>query len=333
MKSKDKFLCDYNKAVSQIEDIEEIVNELNKKDINRIFFVGSGGAYTKFVDLRPMLFKNLNLPFIIVSPEELINLYLNKIDEKTLIIAGTKSGETKELIDALKTVRNISEKIIIMSFIGDNNTSLDNTNILNYRISSVDTDVHLILFGWFILLYSKTNLDELKIIKNQLNELGENIIDAILENQNYCKENIEKVDTSKMQMWVGSGNLWGEICCFCNYILEEIQWINAQAIHSCEFFHGPFELVSNCFNVNVVLSSDEKLRNQDMRVLNFVKQHTTNYFVIDMKNFKLNNLNEQITDFVEPYILNHYFDMMLSIYTNKTGKSSKTRRYYRLTEY
>lgn len=330
--NKEEFKQNYSKTMKQLDNVQEIAKIISKRKIEKIFLVGSGGAYTKFVNLRPMLFEKLNKPFIITSPEELGSLYHNQISNESLIIAGTKTGETLELIDALRKVKETCPQSIILGFIGDDDTKLDQTNVCDYRISSIDTDVHLILFGWFLLSYTHSNSDELNKWSKELSMLGDSITSVLASMEGPAVETISKVDTTQMQMWVGSGRLWGEICCYCNYILEEIQWIPAQGIHSSEFFHGPFELVTEDFNVNVVLNDDEN-RKQDIRVLNFVKKYTSNYSVIDMREYKMNTVNPELSKFIEPYILNLHFDTMLKIYTKKTGKSSKTRRYYRVTEY
>lgn len=71
-------------------------------------------------------------------------------------------------------------------------------------------------------------------------------------------------------MWISSGDLFGEVRCFCNYMLEEIQWRKAQYVHSCEFFHGPLEVVDQDISFNIVINRDSN-REIDLRVANFIK--------------------------------------------------------------
>jgi fructoselysine-6-phosphate deglycase len=327
--NKNSFIKNYEKVADQLDQVAATAKQLQEKVYKKIFLVGSGGAYTKYVDLRPLLFKKINVPFLITSPEELVSQYLGELNEDTLIIAGTKTGTTKELLSALTTVRENCEKVTILGFVGDDDTEIDHLKLLNYRISSVDTDVHLILFGWFILNYTGTSSAKMKA---ELLGLGEKIGQTLTDLQEQAKAIVYAMEPERMQMWVASGHLWGEVCCYCNYILEEIQWIQAQGIHSSEFFHGPFELVADNFQVNVVLNTDGN-RQQDLRAAEFVKKHTSSYTIIDMQDFALEDLSSEIKEFVEPYVLNHYFDLLLRIYMERTGKSAQTRRYYRKMEY
>jgi fructoselysine-6-phosphate deglycase len=331
--NQEEFLSNYEQVTVQFTEVAQIAKRLKEKSVRQIFFVGCGGAYTKFVNLRPTLFKKLTVPFLIVSPEELSALYLDEMDEQTLIIAGTKTGETAELILALENVKQQCPQTTILGFVGDQQTTLDQKALLDERISSVDTDVHLILLGWFILHYTNELSEaEQNAWASQLQQAGKKIAAGITAVEAPALEMVNKINIDKMQMWVTSGRLWGEICCFSNYILEEIQWIQAQSIHASEFFHGPFELVSDEFQVNVVINSGAT-RAQDLRVADFVKKHTQNYFLLDMNDFGLSDLPAELLEFIEPYALNHYFDTLLHMYTERTGKSSKTRRYYRVTEY
>lgn len=328
-----KFQKNFSCAIEQLDCIESLADDLNLKEIKKVIFIGSGGAYTKFVNMRPLIFKSLYVPFIITSPEELVSLYLNEISSQTLVVFGTKTGETLELIKTLNLIKKTKENIPMIGFIGDDNTSIDKMGLDFYRISSVDTDVHLVLLGWLLtLLDTKINSKTKLIIKKELESMGL-LISKVLSRQKYAlKESILNTNIESKQMWIGSGRLWGEICCYTNYILEEIQWIFSQPIHSSEFFHGPFELIDDEFVPNLVLNTDEN-RVQDLRVKNFIDKFDKEYVLIDMQDYILPYKMEETKEIIEPYILNHIFDIMLDIYTSVTGKSTDTRRYYRKTDY
>ena len=92
------------------------------------------------------------------------------------------------------------------------------------------------------------------------------------------------------------------------------------------------EIIDNNQSVSVVVNSNSN-RQEDMRVVNFVKQFAKNPLIIDMKVFKLDKFDSDLQVFIEAYALNHYFDTLFNMYSIKTGRSAKTRRYYRLLEY
>lgn len=328
-----EFLDNYQKTIDELDHITQVANDLKKHEIKQIIFTGCGGAFTKFVDLKPLMFKKLNIPFLIVSPEELSTSYIEEIDSTTLIVAGTKTGETQELITALNKVKLSQSDCRIVGFIGDDDSTLERQQLLAARIHSVDTDVNLIELGWLLQNLTGHNNDEkLKSKKEQLTNVGAKVVEGI---ERLIPKSLSKVNNTnieEMQMWIGSGNLWGEVCCYANYLMEEIQRIKAQPVHSNEFFHGPFEIIDEHQSVNVVVNSDTN-REHDMRVVNFVKKFAKDPLIIDMNDFDFEELDDEMKSFVEPYALNHYFDTLYNMYAVKTGRTAMTRRYYRLLNY
>ena len=330
---KNEFLTNYNSAVKELDHVDEVLAKLRKKNIKNIFFTGCGGSYTKFVNLRPLMFKKLPIPFVVTTPEELCDLYHDDITNDSLILAGTKTGETTELVEAIEKIRKDFPKSTIISFIGDENSTLEKEGLIDERIKSFDTDANLIELGWFLIHFAqetdnKTNESQ----KQQLKEMAQNVAEGIEALVPAALDHVNNTNIDQMQMWVGSGNVWGEVCCFANYLMEEIQHIKAQAINSGEFFHGPFEIIDNNQSVSVVVNSNSN-RQEDMRVVNFVKQFAKNPLIIDMKAFKLNEFDSDLQVFIEAYALNHYFDTLFNMYSIKTGRSAQTRRYYRLLDY
>lgn len=330
---KNEFLTNYNSAVKELDHVDEVLAKLRKKDIKNIFFTGCGGSYTKFVNLRPLMFKKLSIPFVVTTPEELCDLYHDDITNDSLILAGTKTGETTELVEAIEKIRKDFPKSTIISFIGDENSTLEKESLIDERIKSFDTDANLIELGWFLIHFAQeTDNKPNESQKQQLKEMAQNVAEGIEALVPAALDHVNNTDINQMQMWVGSGNVWGEVCCFANYLMEEIQHIKAQAINSGEFFHGPFEIIDNNQSVSVVVNSNSN-RQEDMRVVNFVKQFAKNPLIIDMKTFKLNEFDSDLQVFIEAYALNHYFDTLFNMYSIKTGRSAQTRRYYRLLDY
>ncbi|WEV43168.1 SIS domain-containing protein [Lactobacillus sp. ESL0684] len=331
--NRTEFINNYDQAVDQLDYVAQVSTEIKKLEIKKIFFTGCGGAFTKFVDLRPTMFKQLNIPFTIVSPEELVDVYLTDLDEHTLVVSGTKTGTTTELLKSLNTIKDKSPKTIQLGFIGDANSELEKMGILDYQFNSVDTDANLIELGWFLEVYSgAAQVQDTVVAQKQLSDLSQHLADKIEALVPKSVKKVNETDLSEMQMWVSSGYAWGEACCFANYISEEIERIKSQSVHAGEYFHGPFEITDQNQCVNVVVNSGTT-RDIDLRVVDFAKKFAKDCFVIDLKDFELTDLADNLKSFVEPYVLNHYFDVLLNIYATRTGRTSATRRYYRLMNY
>lgn len=321
-----QFKTEYSQVYSEISQVLEIAEIIKKIKTKRIFLIGSGGAYTKFYSIKNYLSKNYAFPVIIEFPKQFEITYLNTLDPSDLIILGTKTGTTDEILDLGKKLENVAN--LKIGFIGDPQTPLD--KLIDYKITSYMTDVHLIHL-WTMVL-SLTDYTDLDQFIDECKFLAEEIVndfDALALPTNQL---VEKNLGSKFQMWVTSGNLFGEIRCFCNYMLEEIQWINAQAVHSCEYFHGPLEVVNSDVTLNVVLNRNE-FRSMDERVKRFSEKYGDGGFIVDMRLFELKNISPKFMEFIDPYVLNVYFDYLLRIYEHHTHLNASTRKYYRKVEY
>ncbi|HJE96014.1 MAG TPA: SIS domain-containing protein [Ligilactobacillus acidipiscis] len=329
----ENILSSYSKAVQQLPQISEMAEKINQKDIHTIYLVGSGGAFTKYVDSRATLLKIMDAKIVITTPDELWNVYHDQLDSHSLIVFGTESGETKDLISALEKIKAAHLNITVVGQIGSDDTVIDQKKLYDYRISSCATDVHLVTFGWLMILLSQKFIEEeLLVMQKSFAQSGKIIVTGLKKVFTAAKEMVNGVDLNQPQMWLTSGNLWGEVCCFCNYMLEEVQRIPAQGVHSSEFFHGPFELVEKGVPVFVVLNSGAT-RFEDVRVLNFLKKYTDQFFSMDMQEFDTSGLHPVVANFVECAALSEYFDTLLNLYTERTGRSVKTRRYYKIVEY
>lgn len=65
----------------------------------------------------------------------------------------------------------------------------------------------------------------------------------------------ERYGREKVIYTMASGPVYGAAYSFSICVLMEMLWINSQAIHANEFFHGPFEVVDKnaCFVVMIGL--------------------------------------------------------------------------------
>lgn len=110
--------------------------------------------------------KHYCYPVIIEFPSQFQEVYLENLCSSDLIILGTKTGSTDEILSLAKILNK--NKNIIVGFIGDDRTPID--NFVHYKIQSYMTDVHLSLLWIFIL--SLTNysdisnfIEEVKLLK------------------------------------------------------------------------------------------------------------------------------------------------------------------------
>lgn len=327
---RSKLLDNYKKVYCQCAEVERIADIIAKKDITSMHMLGCGGAFTKFMSMRQVMRKYLSIPTYVNDPVEFLCTDYPNIDANALVMIGTKTGVTEELITVVKKLKE--KKVTILGFVGDENTEIE--AYLDYKICSVCTDVHIILLALFMLRYleQKGHSMGYETFKKELQYFGEDLADAIESNLEKGKKHVSLALKKDYQMWVTSGNLWGEISCYSKYVIEEVQWRKCQAVHAGEFFHGPLELVDEELCINVVLN-DGDTREMDERVASFVKKYGRDYTIFDMRDFVLPHISKRFLPYVYPYVLNIYLDELSEMYKPITNRTMENRRYYRKVEY
>lgn len=134
-------------------------------------------------------------------------------------------------------------------------------------------------------------------------------------------------------MWVGGGELWGEVYLFSMCVLEEMQWLKTKSVTSAEFFHGTLELVEKDTCVFLVKGAGA-CRKLDDRAQKFLETYTDDLVVIDVKDYMIPGLDEKFMPMVAPIISTALLIGRLGKHFEaNTGHDLDIRRYYRQFEY
>jgi fructoselysine-6-P-deglycase FrlB-like protein len=144
----------------------------------------------------------------------------------------------------------------------------------------------------------------------------------------------EKNKKEKNIYVMGSGPAYGAAYIFsiCN-IMEMLQ-INSPTINSCEFFHGPFEVIDKATSL-LLLVSEGRIRKADERVIRFLKQYGgEKTYILDAKELGINRIKDSVSEYFNHAlfapILNNVYMRQLS-YATKVDYT--TRRYMWKVEY
>lgn len=100
---------------------------------------------------------------------------------------------------------------------------------------------------------------------------------------------------------LSSGASYGHAYGFAICSLMEMQRLHASAIHSGEFFHGPFEITDKNTNF-IVLTNEGRTRPLDERVIRFLERFAEKYEVVDARELGIGVLPESVVDYFNPVL-------------------------------
>ena len=230
--------------------------------INKIYIVACGTAMHAGLVGKNLIEKLCHIPVTVDIASEF--RYRDPIiDEKTLCIYVSQSGETADTIAALKLSKTKGAKTLAISnVIGSSITREADYTIYTHagpEIAVASTKAYTsqvvllaILAIYFAEVLGTTDSKVLERLKADILDLPSKI-DTILDNTEEIKEFAKKVYTQKDMFFLGRGtdyntSLEGSLK------LKEISYIHSEAYAAGELKHGPIALIENGITVISIIT-------------------------------------------------------------------------------
>ena len=125
---------------------------------------------------------------------------------------------------------------------------------------------------------------------------------------------------------MGSGANYRVAYSFAICLLMEMQWINSSAIHSGEYFHGPFEITDKDVPF-IMMMSTGRTRALDQRALDFLHRFGEKIMVLDNEEMGLNALDPNVAEFFNQIFTAALLDMFYMDLCEVRKHPRPTRRY------
>ena len=246
------------------DDLEISKEYLNS--VNKIYIVACGTAMHAGLAGKTILERLCKIPVIVDIASE-FRYREPLIDEKTLCVYISQSGETADTIAALKLAKSQGAKTLAISnVIGSSITREADYVIYTHagpEIAVASTKAYTsqvvllaILALHFAEILERCSQDEIESLKSDILDLPSKI-ETILDDTSVIKEFAKKVYTEKDMFFLGRGtdystSLEGSLK------LKEISYIHSDAYAAGELKHGPIALIENDVTV-IGIITDEKL--------------------------------------------------------------------------
>ncbi len=234
--------------------------------VSRIYIVACGTAMHAGIAVKPIFERLVSVPVEVDVASE-FRYREPLIDEKTLIICISQSGETADTIAALKNAKSKGCKTIAISnVIGSSITREADFTIYTHAgpeiavastkaYTSQITVLSLLAIHFAEILGLEEN-DILQNLKDEIIELPSKVSIA-LDNNDVVKNFAKEIYKEKDLFFIGRGTDYGTAV-EASLKLKEISYIHSDAYQSGELKHGPIALIEN--NVTVIgIMTDRRL--------------------------------------------------------------------------
>lgn len=236
------------------------------KNINKIYIVACGTAMHAGLVGKNMIEKLCRIQTEVDVASEF--RYRNPlIDEKTLCIFISQSGETSDTIAALKLSKEKGAKTLaITNVIGSSITREADYSLYTHagpEIAVASTKAYtsqVILFATLSIYFAETlevNNSSIATLKNDILELPKKIEDTLKISEN-VKDFAKQVYQEKDIFFLGRG-IDETVAREGSLKLKEISYIHAESYPAGELKHGPIALIENGITVVGVVTDKDLL--------------------------------------------------------------------------
>ena len=290
-------------TLTQRENVQQIVDEL-KGDINRVVFVACGTSYHASLIGKYLIEPLAGIPTEVLLASE-FKYSARTLDEKTLVIFISQSGETADTLKALDIANETSKTLAIVNVVGSSMTRRAQYVIQTQAgpeigVAATKTYVSqltaIYLFAG-LLAGDEELLSKLEKVPDYINE--------ILKDCDVIKQLSVKYRYAKDFFYLGRGYAY-PTALEGALKLKEITYIHGEGYAAGELKHGPLALIDKGIPVVVLLPPGDNLE-KTMSNLEEVRARGADVLAIGTRKDK-----EQFTHAKDVFLINDEVDEIIS---------------------
>ena len=319
----------YRSGLSLRSRIEQIIDERWETGIRNVCWLGIGGTWASCLQAEVQLREKTALDVFVENAGEYLATGDRRIGEGTLVIISSVTGTTTEMVEAVKRVQEAGA--FVLGFIDTKETVL--AKMVNACISDPKNEQIKFFIAADRLLYREGVFEDYEDYYNELDEhLPEDLAEAEYRADAFAEAFVKAHKDDPLTYFVGAGALYGATYSYAMCYWEEMHWMRTKSIHAAEFFHGMLEVIDPETPV-VVLQGEDSQRCLTERVIRFLEKVSSNYTVIDSKDYEMPGISDKYRGSIAHLIVHavtNRIDMQLEA---QTGHDMELRRYYRKVDY
>ena len=293
-------------TLTEKESIREIIDDV-KDDINKIVFVACGTSYHASLTGKYLIESMSGITTEVLLASE-FKYSAKTLDEHTLVIFISQSGETADTLKALDVANETSKTLAIVNVAGSSATRRAKYVIQTQAGPEIGVAATKTYISQLTAIYL---LAALLADNQELLDKLEKVpayIDEILEDVEPLKVMTEKYKYTDDFFYIGRGFVY-PTALEGALKLKEITYIHGEGYAAGELKHGPLALIDNCIPVVVILPPGENHR-KTMSNLEEVKSRgadvigigsTTDEGIIN-KSKDCFLINDEVDDIIAPLV-------------------------------
>lgn len=321
-------LCE---AVAQNDALDGYVGEVVSRGLRNVYLVGRGGSFIATHAVQFLLeHHSTRFPVFHLNADEFTYRRPPLLGEGSLVVTLSHRGSTPETVAATRLARDRGADVLALTTDGDSPLARAADRTFLHR--TVDgKHVLLAQVGWALLRHTGVRADY-DGIRAGYAALPDALLDAWQSADERLHGIARQLADEPVTYVVAGGPNYGAGLTLAMCYLQEMQWLDAAAVHADEFFHGLFEVVTAETAVLLMLGEDET-RPMAERVRRFLDRYTRKGIYLDSRDFALPGVPRQLRGFFTPALFYSLNGRLAEHYAAVRGHPLDDRRYMWKVDY
>ena len=316
-------------------EIEKVVDEIQEKGFDGIYFIGIGGTWASSLQAEVYMRGRSALPVYVENAAEFITTGNKRFTKDSIVIFSSVTGNTEEMVKAVEKAKEIGAKVF--GFVDKAEAEI--VKLCDWCISYPENEQLKFYMTANRLMYNNGEFPEYDRYNKEMEEhLAEALVNVEKKADAWAAEYAKEVyayvkaNPDMPHYFVGSGNQWGATYSYAMCYWEEQLWIRTKSITCAEFFHGMLEVVEAETPVTLFMGEDSQ-RPLAERVAGVLPKVCKNYVVIDRKDYELEGISTEFRGSLSHLVMHAVNNRVDAHLEDEFKHPMVIRRYYRQFEY
>jgi fructoselysine 6-phosphate deglycase len=299
------------------DNVRAALDAIAVRRIDMVYLVACGGSLSIMHAGKYFLDRHAGSVGVdMMNADEFVCRRPRRLNANALVILCSQTGTTRETVRAAELAREHGATTVGMTMDTASPLARACDHVVRYKshyasgvaIDSGDSNYGVLYMLVVGLLAQRGDEDLTAPLLRSLSNLQAAIERAKQHYASRLDDYVARFHDREVIHTLASGSNYGAAYSYAICVLMEMQWINSQAVHADEFFHGPFEIVDKSANFIVLLGLDETRRLEE-RARDFLIRFgdPANIMVLDAAELDLEGLEEPFRAYLVPLI---FFDVL-----------------------
>lgn len=319
------------------EQLAAATAAVSGRTIKRVFFAACGGSYAVLMPGEYYVNTTAQtLDSAVFNAAEFTSRASTRVDDETLVITCSHSGNTPETVAATEHARSRGALTIALTHEPGSPLAEAAECVIGYQHGPAKREnyvgPHLLLRILARVLDSVEGSSQTAAIDDAIAKMEEIVPAARATYAARADKWGFEYRREPLIYTMAAGSNYGAAYSFAICLLQEMQWVHSACIHSGEYFHGPFEITDADVPFIALLGLDET-RPVEQRAVDFMVKHCERTLVIDATEFGLDVLDPSVQGIAAHLVFNSVLRTFADALADHRGHPLSVRRYMWRMEY